>query len=72
MVRRKRASKKKASELLSDWLQKKGMSLSEFAEIVGCSKPTVGAIKNGTFPPGLALAVRIQKATKIPVSLWVE
>ncbi len=68
----RRRPKKKAPALLAAWLQDNNMSLSEFAESVECSKQTVGAIKNGDFPPGLALAVRIEKATNIPVALWVE
>lgn len=72
MVIRRPASKKKAPKMLSEWLSSNEVSLSEFGKIVDCSKATVGALKNGTFPPGLPLAVRIEKATEIPVALWVE
>jgi transcriptional regulator with XRE-family HTH domain len=68
----KRRHKKKGPELLAAWLEKNGTTLSEFADKVDCSKQTVGALKNGAFPPGLALAVRIEKETKIPVASWVE
>lgn len=72
MATRRRQPKKKTSELLSDWLEENEVTIVEFAKIVDCSKQTVSALKNGRFPPGLPLAVRIEKATKIPVASWVE
>ena len=64
--------KKTGGQLLTSWLKKNDMSIVEFAAAVSCCKQTVSAIKNGTFPPGLALAVRIEKKTGIPAASWVE
>jgi transcriptional regulator with XRE-family HTH domain len=67
-----RRRKKKGPELLAAWLEKNEMTLLEFSERVDCSKAMVGALKNGDSAPGLALAVRIEKVTQIPVARWVE
>lgn len=72
MATRRRQPKKKTSELLSEWLEENELTIMEFAKIVDCSKQTVSAIRNGKFPPGLPLAARIEKATKIPAVSWVE
>lgn len=72
MVIRRRPKKNRGPELLDAWLEDNNVTLVEFANSVDCSKATVGAIKNGKFPPGLALAVRIEKATDIPAASWVE
>ena len=65
---------KRGPALLSAWLKKNGKADTEFSDIVGCSKQTVGGIKKNTFPPGLSLAFRIEAATNgaVPASSWVE
>lgn len=68
-------AKKKAQSgatLLTAWLSEEEMSIVELAGAVDCCKQTISALKNGTFPPGLALAVRIEKETGIPVAAWVQ
>jgi hypothetical protein len=59
-------------KLLTAWLKAREMPILEFADSVDCCKQTISAIKNGAFSPGLALAVRIEKATQIPAASWVE
>lgn len=63
---------KRGPELLTSWLKERQMPILELAEKVECCKQTISAIKNGTFTPGLALAVRLEKATSIPAASWVE
>lgn len=58
--------------LLGKWLEENGETLLSFGVGVGCCKQSVGALKNGTFSPGLALAVRIEEATGIPPKSWVS
>ena len=57
--------------LLGNWLEENETTLKEFGFTVDCCKQTVSALKNGTFSPGLALAVRIEEATGIPERSWV-
>ena len=70
----KKPKNKRGPALLSAWLKKNGKADTEFSDLVDCSKQTVGGIKKGTFPPGLSLAFRIEKATNcaVPASSWVE
>ncbi len=65
------SKKKDGPALLTKWLEENGETLLSFGTGVDCCKQTVSALKNGTFAPGLALAVRIEEATGIPPRSWV-
>lgn len=65
------SKKKGGPALLEKWLAENDTTLLDFGGIVDCCKQSVSALKNGTFSPGLALAVRIEEATGIPPKSWV-
>lgn len=47
---------------LEKWLRKKNMSTTDFAKIVGCSRPTLLFVKRGIAISAI-IALKIHKAT---------
>lgn len=68
-----RSSKRnKGSKLLEAYLADREMTISAFAEVVSSTKSYISMLRLGRVTPGLALAAKIEKATEIPCSSWLE
>lgn len=62
------------SAMLKTYLDKRALTQSDFAEVVGTTPATISRIIKGKFRPGLELAVKIAEATDgaVPVSSWTR
>jgi transcriptional regulator with XRE-family HTH domain len=52
---------------LGEFLRETGMTQADFAALVGVRQSLISRIVNGTRSPSLSLAVRISKASGVPV-----
>jgi transcriptional regulator with XRE-family HTH domain len=57
-------------QLLKKWLDKKGISQKEFAEMIGVAPSTVYRVITGRTRPKLDVAKRIEILTDGEVSRW--
>ena len=57
---------------MTDARQKRNISLTRLAELVGSGKGTLSNIENGRRNPGFALAMRISKALDIDPQLLAQ
>lgn len=56
--------------LLRVWIAERNLKQYEVAEALDTTPNNVSLLCNGHKKPGLALAVRIEKVTGIPVEVW--
>lgn len=59
--------------LLRRWLDARGMSLTAFSRLIGCSRQAVQYWASGRVLPELAAALLIENVTRgyVPVSSWL-
>lgn len=64
----------KPSTDFAKWLKSTPMTVSEVAEELDVSVSSIHGLKEGRFPPGLKLALRIERLTEgeILASSWVD
>lgn len=55
---------------LADWLKRTYFTQAEAARLIGITESQFSQFLSGRSSPSLLNAVRIQKATGIPVDLW--
>lgn len=60
------------SQLLRDWLNRRGYQQKEGAEFLGLHETVVSMFVNGKRRPPLETAVHIERLTGIPVASWVS
>lgn len=59
-------------ELLRAWLTKRGMTNKAFGALIGAAPSNVGRWLAGDWRPSLPALAEIQRATKIPMSAWLD
>lgn len=59
-------------EQLKDWMHRRRFLQQEAAEYLGLDAPYVSKLLSGTRSPGLDNAVKIERATGIPIEAWME
>jgi transcriptional regulator with XRE-family HTH domain len=57
-------------QLLKNWLDKKGISQKEFADMIGVAPSTIYRVITGKTRPKLDVARRIELSTSGEVSRW--
>lgn len=58
-------------EQLKDWMRRRGFNQADAGRFLGVDQPTMTRIVNGTYRPGLTIAVRIEELAGIPTKAWV-
>lgn len=58
------------AKLLRVWIAERNFKMYEVAQALDVTDQAVSMICHGKRKPGLALAVRIEKVTGIPVEVW--
>lgn len=58
------------SELLRDWMDRRGVTLNQMAELLSIDFTFVSKLANGTRRPSLKLAVEIENVTGISIRSW--
>lgn len=58
-------------EQLKDWMSRKGFKQADACRFLGFDIATMSNFLAGKRTPGLKLAVRIERATGIPVEAWL-
>lgn len=59
-------------ERLRAYMARQGLKQVDLARELGMSQPGLSRILKGQWRPGLKVAVRIERATGIPASCWVD
>lgn len=62
--------KRRPPSRLATWQKAEGISVEDLAAKLKISGSSVYALRERTLTPGLALAVRIEALTGIPVTYW--
>ena len=65
-------AKRRPSSKLAAWMRANDCSVRDMAERLDIAASTVYGLRERTLSPGLALAVRIEKETGIPVAYWTR
>jgi len=63
---------KTGAELLTDWIDRQGLSDVFAAKKLGVSKSFLCRMQQGTRWPSLARSAKIERITGIPMSAWVS
>lgn len=59
-------------EQLQDWMRRRGFNQADAGRFLKIDQPTMHRILNGTYRPGLTIAIRIESLAGIPAKAWVE
>lgn len=60
----------KAGQRLRTWREDAGLSQRDVAARLGIEQSTLCRIEQGRNQPGLQIAIRIEKLSKLPVAIW--
>ncbi len=63
---------KSGAEQLKDWMHRRRFLQKEAAEHLGFDATFVSQLVNGARVPGLDNAIKIERATGIPVEAWLS